>query len=247
VGRDDHQNAPRSQVAVLRGVRLRPRWASGQPTTREVAALRAVIEPLGNVPLAVLMERALAGERFESEGYLRRQADRLQEDAARRGLDLVQLDVSECIEFDAATWIPDGGTETPFGSGAGVFAVGWLSAFHPFRAGEPDPALADMLDRMLCDPRRWLPWACAGMQVCEFCAEASGAQGLLVPAGDVLFVAPDLIGHYVRRHGYVPPDELSAAVWRCPEAGSRAYYECLLRFQALWPTSAVPIAGEGSE
>lgn len=205
--------------------------------------MRLVFEPFRTVPLGDLMRRALAGEVFDSETAHGSTAAQLREEAKRRGLDLVQVDSSECIEIDAGTWIPDGAADTPFASGPGVFAVGWLSAFHPFRAGRSDARVADILDRMVAN-RRWLPVAAGGCQTCEFCAEARGAQALLIPAGEVLFVAPDLVGHYMRCHHYNPPESFSEAVRQCPEPGSRPYYDGLRRFQSLWPVCPIPADSE---
>src|SRR5205823_2146919 len=55
-----------------------------------------------------------------------------------------------------------------------------------------------------------------GLHQCEFCGQAYGLDNLGVPSGDLLFVFPDLIVHYVEQHGYKPPEEFIAALFRSP-------------------------------
>jgi hypothetical protein len=44
-----------------------------------------------------------------------------------------------------------------------------------------------------------------------------------VPSGGRIFFAPEMIAHYVERHGYAPPDEFVSAVMACPLPGTEAY------------------------
>ena len=68
--------------------------------------------------------------------------------------------------------------------------------------------------------------AFGGFHTCEFCGQAHGISNFGVLGGDVLFVAPEMVVHYVERHGYRPPTEFIAAVLRSPLPASEEY-QCL--------------------
>jgi hypothetical protein len=131
----------------------------------------------------------------------------------------------------------DGETWTALGSGATrLIAVGWLvspgSASGPAAA---DTALIERLADLLRDP--WQPALALGRHRCAAClysggpshfsyrgAEvALGTNNLYVPAGEVVYVCPSLIVHYMDSHGYTPPAEFRAAVLACPPMRSMAY------------------------
>jgi hypothetical protein len=44
-----------------------------------------------------------------------------------------------------------------------------------------------------------------------------------VPGGDLLFVAPEMVMHYIEQHGYRPPAEFVAAVLRSPLPDTEEY------------------------
>jgi hypothetical protein len=44
-----------------------------------------------------------------------------------------------------------------------------------------------------------------------------------VPSGDLLFVAPEMVVHYIEQHGYRPPAEFVAAVFRSPLPDTEDY------------------------
>ena len=52
-----------------------------------------------------------------------------------------------------------------------------------------------------------------------------------IPAGDLLFVAPDMVSHYVEVHGYLPPEEFVTAVLQTPALGSPQYAALVERFR----------------
>jgi hypothetical protein len=56
----------------------------------------------------------------------------------------------------------------------------------------------------------------------------------------VLFVAPDLVGHYVEEHEYLPSEAFVRAVDGCPEPASPAYFQMLQPFVGLWPSGSLP-------
>jgi len=58
-----------------------------------------------------------------------------------------------------------------------------------------------------------------GFHECEFCSPtgaeklAMGTGELWVPGtGDLIYVAPKLVAHYIEAHGYLPPQEFMEAV-----------------------------------
>ena len=48
---------------------------------------------------------------------------------------------------------------------------------------------------------------------------------IIVPSRLATYVAPTMIGHYIRRHGYCPPVEFIAAVLDGPHPGSAEWFE----------------------
>ena len=112
-------------------------------------------------------------------------------------------------------------------------AVGWLGRHSRFRRG---CVSTDVLDQL-----RWLiersyqqnnyqPMIFAGFHPCELCPSngAIGAHNLFVPAGDRIFVCPELIVHYICSHGYRPPDVFQEAVLRCPDPRGSEYRELFI-------------------
>jgi hypothetical protein len=115
-------------------------------------------------------------------------------------------------------------------------AVGWLAKGHSYRNGAADLELANSL------------WRCRGVlegpgefRRCELCEGEEVARGeagvIFVPGRDALYVAPKLIAHFIRKHGYVPPDEFSAALRDLPEPRNR---EAALDFHRVNPHGIRP-------
>jgi hypothetical protein len=42
-------------------------------------------------------------------------------------------------------------------------------------------------------------------------------RNVFVPGIDCLYVAPEILSHYVQFHGYAPPEEFQHAVLACPD------------------------------
>jgi hypothetical protein len=115
--------------------------------------------------------------------------------------------------------------------------VGWLSAEHPYPAGTIPEELAAKLARLCRDGVH----RTRGLHRCELCAKPEGLswpspvsarddEGEFVVGGaeirvadlaGVTFAAPDMIIHYVREHGYRPPDEFLDALSRSVQRGPR--------------------------
>lgn len=134
-------------------------------------------------------------------------------------------------------YFPDLGTETQIDSGEHVRAVGWLSSSQPFSRGEVPAEFVSRL-RALCDDWGaspdvlWWP-AAAGSHECEFCRDFRASGNLGVPMGELLFVAPQMICHYVESHGYRPPDPFVHAVLACPTPSSAEYALAVARFREI--------------
>lgn len=109
------------------------------------------------------------------------------------------------------------------------FNVGWLSRWLPFPRGAASSEFVECLGRQVKFARS----ATRGRHTCPFCGVScvggrlisvriSGRQFDLGAAemhifsrtGEV-FSAPDLIFHYVQKHGYRPPSEFIEAVIDC--------------------------------
>jgi hypothetical protein len=130
----------------------------------------------------------------------------------------------------------------PFSRLEPLLAVGWLAPRFDFPRGPVDRAMRDRLEAFFRDP--WLPIVFLGSHVCRFCVQAlgidparadrapgqlpRGSANILIPDGDVVYVVPELILHYIDEHEYCPPSALADAVAACPPMGSSAYFRALM-------------------
>ncbi|WP_146209646.1 hypothetical protein [Vitiosangium sp. GDMCC 1.1324] len=63
-----------------------------------------------------------------------------------------------------------------------------------------------------------------------------------IPSAHHLFIAPELIVHYITAHGYRPPDTFIEAVLACPPQKSPEYIERLRPFYTrVYPGADLPI------
>lgn len=124
-----------------------------------------------------------------------------------------------------------------------VLNVGWLGRDSSFAVGEPEPALVAALVTLaafhpvnrtrgyhLCElcgtgPGDWEP----GTVPFEFADRGRvtlGSAELRVPGSDgVCYAAPDLVVHYVDRHGYRPPDGFVRSVLAEARSRDRSWEE----------------------
>jgi hypothetical protein len=117
---------------------------------------------------------------------------------------------------------------------AGLVAVGWLHPDHQFPQADVPP---EFLAKLRGFVEKWgdsidaLNWgAGGGYHTCEFCGQAWGSGTFGVPAGERVFYAPEMIAHYVEKHGYAPPPEFIVAVLSCPLPGTPEYTEAVAPF-----------------
>jgi hypothetical protein len=125
-------------------------------------------------------------------------------------------------------WFDDLSPCTYFPLDAKLLAVGWLERGKPFNTGESDRAVYDALVEMRKNP--WQPLVCRGFHECDLCrfaGEARGCANLIVPANGIIYVAPELIVHYMNAHSYAPPQEFCRPVLSCPPMRSMEYLKAL--------------------
>lgn len=106
-------------------------------------------------------------------------------------------------------------------------AIGWLEHDYPYARGPVSPEVVERLQRF--EETGWTMLGMLGFHACEFC-EAEGAKRPAVcntqhyiPAGDRIYIAPQMIRHYIEAHGYAPPAEFCEALLRCPLPGDDEY------------------------
>jgi hypothetical protein len=100
-----------------------------------------------------------------------------------------------------------------------LVAVGWLAKGHEYTRGPVDAELLPLLSRT---SSRWMPPnAPGGRHLCDLCTEDEGPRygrgAIFIPGDGVLYVAPQLITHYIRKHGYQPPAAFLEALRAVPE------------------------------
>lgn len=62
-----------------------------------------------------------------------------------------------------------------------------------------------------------------GVHQCEFCRDCLDNGDIVVPSGELLFVSPTMLVHYVEVHTYLPPADFINAVLGCPDPMSPEY------------------------
>ena len=132
------------------------------------------------------------------------------------------------------TYFPDFAPQSQIASAPFVRAVGWLAAAQPYSVGKTPPEFVDRL-RLLA--KHWgastsaLTWpAAGGPHTCEFCGSFRAAGNFGVPSGSILYVAPEMIVHYVEGHDYAPPKPFIDAVLACPLPETPEYSEAVRQF-----------------
>lgn len=103
-------------------------------------------------------------------------------------------------------------------------AVGWLGRYEPYPKGVVPDGFLDLLKSLAFGTRTRQT---RGIHVCEHCSDGYveieqdsdvmtlGSAEIWIPANDKkVFAAPNLIIHYVRDHGYLPPPEFIHAVMK---------------------------------
>jgi hypothetical protein len=135
------------------------------------------------------------------------------------------------------TWFPDMGTASMVDTGDHIRAVGWLSDQYPYTQSKVS---AEFLARLWDFARRWydsteaLGWGFfMGLHSREFCDEYMAGGNFGIPSNGLLFVAPQMVAHYVEVHGYCPPESFIAAVMESPLPGTKEYLAAVEPFRRL--------------
>ena len=112
------------------------------------------------------------------------------------------------------TYIPDLSTETYVpvpDDGFRYMSVGWLGC-EVERAGPTDHAVIEALEAAAAaSPRDWGPVA-AGPHTCELCGKFRSAGEFVVEGGDIRYLLPNMVVHYVRAHDYRLPAVVERAI-----------------------------------
>ena len=134
-------------------------------------------------------------------------------------------------------WYEDGAPCKYFGAELtpSLRAVGWLAGGKPFTTGPLDRRVHDKLEELREGRQhaRWtwlLGFMFMGRHHGDFCSGPDAAwcsMNLVIPGRGFLFVAPDLILHYMDAHAYQPPAEFCQAVLDCPPVPTTAYLEAV--------------------
>ena len=125
-------------------------------------------------------------------------------------------------------WFEDLTPCTYFSVTVHLVAIAWLERGKEYSKGKVDRAIYDALVNMQNDP--WQPVASAGAHECDLCqfvGEARGQSNLFIPSRGTIYVAPELIVHYINTHGYAPPQEFCRAVLECPPMRSMEYLKLI--------------------
>ncbi len=127
-------------------------------------------------------------------------------------------------------WYEDLSPIDYFGAEASAYlrAVGWLAKDHSYPVGATARETYERLQELVKDP--FQPCVSFGLHECELCQFEGqhGVANLFVPSDGVLYVAPELIIHYINTHKYLPPAEFVQAVMRCPNTRTMEYKKAFL-------------------
>ena len=143
--------------------------------------------------------------------------------------------------------IPDLCTSSLVADGPEVRAIGWLDPEHPFPVGDVAPDVLAALRAHVRDA--WLPVTSMGCHPCPFCypttgigdrREFVGTQYVIIPSVETVFIAPDLLPHYIHLHRYCPPSAFLDAVVACPPQQSSEFLFSMKPFLHLWDMQVLP-------
>jgi len=120
-----------------------------------------------------------------------------------------------------------------------ILAVGWLEKCSNFTIGPTPEPVYQRLQLFAKNP--WQPFVALGYHECELCqhvGERQGTANIYIPFEGRIFVAPELITHYINAHFYQPPSVFCEAVMACPAMDSMDYKHLLIAChgRVLWQT-----------
>lgn len=140
-------------------------------------------------------------------------------------------------------------TVTQAACGPHVRAIGWLAKSHEFTTGTSSPAFVERLAEFVAraghaEDALGLPHL-MGPHRCELCEQVIGIQNLGVVWRSVVFIAPELVHHYVVAHAYLPPAEFVEAVLLAPLPDSPEFLQLARQLPPFqWHGCSCPKCGE---
>jgi hypothetical protein len=100
---------------------------------------------------------------------------------------------------------------TPIDSEPTAKSIGWLDQAYPFPTGDTSKKFRSILRRLVKDIKNPM-W---GFHECEFCegrrSQGNGEIHVVGPDGTI-YIAPQLVVHYVEIHNYLPTQEFIDAI-----------------------------------
>ena len=151
-------------------------------------------------------------------------------------------DLESCDYFD------HGGDDPRFACewSRSLRAVGWLGANADFSTGILSDEVWNSLRHLV--RTAWQPFYFLGSHYCGLCVRASGGYvqdfratdlgkdpsrsgtfNAFIPGDGCVYVAPELILHYITEHHYQPPAVFCDAVLACPPMKGAEYFKALRR------------------
>ena len=135
------------------------------------------------------------------------------------------------------TFFPDLSESTMVSSGKHIRAIGWLSNDHDYTTGKAPsefaPRLAEVCENWTSCLEELGFGLFMGCHTCEFCGQFRADGNIGIPLDNLLYVAPEMVHHYVTKHQYLPPPEFVTAVMACPLPGTSEYKEVARPFREL--------------
>ncbi len=95
--------------------------------------------------------------------------------------------------------------------------IGWLDKGQDYTKGEVPAGFLNKLGSAdTCGRHK-------GSHNCPFCGGSDSSNVLYVQGKGVTYVFPEMLSHYIRKHGYKPPQEFIDAVMALPDKEKERY------------------------
>ncbi len=119
------------------------------------------------------------------------------------------------------TYFPDLSPYSYFGTQKDTVNIGWLHVDHPYQKGDTPTDFQERLKKF-CKNAGYFNLA-RGYHDCEFCGQEKGNGEIRIFTESKTYAAPVMVYHYVKEHGYQPPEEFIQAVMQSPLPDSEEY------------------------
>ena len=137
------------------------------------------------------------------------------------------------------TFYPDLAETAYITEGSHIHAIGWLDNKNSFNTGNVSENFTYKLHKIIeksAYSEAALGWALDlefGSHTCELCNKVDGSGIFGIPSGKVLYVAPTMILHYIKTHGYLLPRQFIDSVMASPIPGTKDYGDATDEFFEL--------------